>query len=629
METIQIPCPKCGRELLLRDRKLLGRKGKCPKCSHAFMLEEPEAVSLEVAPAEPSPPAASTMWSPDAVQPTATASRTTTSRSPATVPSPFSDVPSFGATDGAAARLKAMQKKNARRRNTGLAVGAVVLAAVGGITYYALTNAPSKPVSEQPAAVQQAAAQPVDKAVWAGAGGAADFTNPASPTKGKPIELHYLPYGTQVILHIRPADLWKDDGPGKEFRYCIPPLAQLIEGSFEQFFKRKPEQIEEAMIGLIPGTQGTLPEVAAVIHLVDEAKKSQLLDEFGGQRVDDFGYPVYVTGELAYMIVDQKTIAVCSKVRAEEMVRTIQEPSLTSDGIEELLPMTDRERHITVLLVPRTLRQHSPWWFADNLRPFMVKICDWFGDDVDAMAWSFHLGEQQFYSEFFLRNITGVTAARLERETHAKLSKLPNELLSTVRMMNPQEVGKRKVIGRVPKMAEVCSLASVFEKGPRHVHIITPLPERAAPNLALGTLLAWDESTRTDFSKERQKGTADEVKVPELVADRLKMKIDAEFSRTPLQEAYAFVGAEIKTKIDIDGDALKAGGFTKNMPQTFKMDKATAQDVIAELLKKYQDPAKPSNTMVIVVDESKKMILVTTKAFCEQKNLTPFDVFKK
>ena len=54
MDTIQIPCPKCGSELKLRDRSLLGRKGKCPRCSHAFVLEEPEVVQLELA--EPEPP---------------------------------------------------------------------------------------------------------------------------------------------------------------------------------------------------------------------------------------------------------------------------------------------------------------------------------------------------------------------------------------------------------------------------------------------------------------------------------------------------------------------------------------------------------------------------------------------
>jgi hypothetical protein len=162
------------------------------------------------------------------------------------------------------------------------------------------------------------------------------------------------------------------------------------------------------------------------------------------------------------------------------------------------------------------------------------------------------------------------------------------------------------------------------------VQVITALPERGAPNLALGTLLAWDESTRTDFTKERiKKPSADEVKVPELIADRMKMKMDIDFRRAPLQDAVSFIAGEMKTTIDIDGDALKAGGFTKNMPQAFKGDKMTAQEAIAEILKKYQDPQKPGQTMVISVNEEKKTILFTTKAFADQQKLPIYDVFQK
>ncbi len=65
------------------------------------------------------------------------------------------------------------------------------------------------------------------------------------------------------------------------------------------------------------------------------------------------------------------------------------------------------------------------------------------------------------------------------------------------------------------------------------------------------------------------------------------------------------------------------------MPQTFQGDKMAALDAIAKILERYQDPKKPGQTMVIVVDEAKKTILVSTKAFCEQQKLTPYEVFKK
>lgn len=615
METIQIPCPKCGRELKLRDRSLLGRKGKCPKCNHAFVMEEP-AIPLELA--EPEPRAVG-RWVPEgglATAPKTTAAQPPANKVVAAEPTPFSGLPSLGEDEGPAARLKALKKRNARRRNVGLAIGAVVALAAGGGVFFALANMPAKPMP--------ADRQNVDLGKADDPGAQDDVSefldlrgySAASPTKGEKIELQYIPFGSQVILNIRPAELWKKESLGEELRFCLTPVAKLIEDKFQEYFKRKPEEIEEAQICLIPGTQGTLPEVAAVIHLVEEAKKSQLLDDFGGELVNDYGYPVYINGDRAFLIGDQKTVAMCPKAQASEMAAAVSLRNPASDGIDELLPMTDRDRHITLIFVPRTIRLHSSWWFPENLKPFVLKGCDWFGDEVESASWSFHLGEKTFYSDLHLRNVTGVTTASLRRETEAKLKDLPYNLLDTVRMMNPREVGKRKIIGRLPKMTEAFALASTIKTGTRHVQVITPLPDRAAPNLALGTLLAWDESTRTDFTKQRPRTTTDDAKVPDKIADRLKMKMDVDFRRTPLQEAVAFIAGEMKTTIEIDGDgALKAGGFTKNMPQTFQGDKLTALEAIAKILVNYQDPEKPGNTMVIVVDEEKKMITVTTKAF--------------
>jgi len=668
MDTIQIPCPKCGTELKLRDRSLLGRKGKCPKCSHAFVLEEPEEVQLELAESGPLIPddnALASMvgvWVGNVVEPQTLASGTEARRNPnkeipaaaASRPqAPQSAFPTLNGSsasagsltgfeklatnEGAAARLKALQQRTAKRRNVGLVVGVVVLLAVGGATYLAVTNAPAKPTIGG-GEIVNAGNQPDREAPADTTALAADseFAKAGSPTKGKPIELRFVPFGSEVILNIRPAELWKKESQGEEIRFCLTAPAKLLEATFQNLFKKKPEQIEEAMICLIPGAQGTMPEVAAVIHLVDEIKKSQFLEDTGGARVDDYGHPVYISGERAYLLPDQKTMVVGPKGQVTEMVNAIASRSGAGGGIEELLPMTDRDRHLTFVFVPQSLRLHANYWFAgadgkpSPVSAFAHRFCDWLGDEVESAVWSFHLGEKTFYSELLLRNVAGVKSTRLARDTQKKLDQFAPDLLSTVQMMNPREVGKRKIIGRLPVMSDAFTMATMVSSGPRHVQLITPLPERAAPNLALGTLLAWDESTRTDFTKKAPtKPTPSEgPKLPDLIADRLKVKIDIDFRRTPLQDAFAYIGGEIKTTIDIDGDALKFGGYTKNMTQDMKFDAQPAKVSIKQILDKYQDPVRPEKHMVIVVDEAKKLILVTTQASCEKNNLTPFDVSK-
>ena len=50
MAAINIPCPQCGK-LSLPDRSLLGRKGRCGKCGHKFILHEPPVTHFAEAPA--------------------------------------------------------------------------------------------------------------------------------------------------------------------------------------------------------------------------------------------------------------------------------------------------------------------------------------------------------------------------------------------------------------------------------------------------------------------------------------------------------------------------------------------------------------------------------------------------
>ena len=634
--SIQIPCPNCGRELKLPDRSLLGRKGKCPKCAHTFILEEPPVVSLELANPEPvafttSTPskAASTPAFFDLNQPTTSPQATPKGHmTPAVGIAPvLVDLDQVVKPKGTAERLKEQQRKNARQRNIGLAITAVAAAIIGGFVMFGSKSVDKNTVSkitEKQAGTDSANDEDPGQTQATG------FANPRSPTKGKPIQLQYIPFGTQVVLNLHPAEFWKPGSLGEEIRYCVPPLAKLVETTLNDLFQRKPEQVEELLICLLPGIRGSLPDIAAVARMVDKEKQSQLIDQLG-QYLELDGQSVYMKGDRAYMIVDEKTLVVCPKSQAQEMVEAITKRHPV-EQIDPLLPMTDRDRHITAIFTPLTLGLQETW-FPENVRPFVKNSLGWLGEEVETVSWSFHLTDEQFYSEILLRDkgSSGKNSAKkLEQDFKTKLAQLAESLLPQIEQMNPREQGKRMVIGRVPAMVEVFSLATIVNHGPQYVQLITPLPDRAAPNLALGTLLAWDESTRTDFSKAKAKPlTPDGPSVPDMIADRLKMKIDVDFRRTPLNEAFAFIGGEIKTTFEIDGDALKLGGFTKNIAQVFKMDGAKVQDIILMIFKESKgiDP-KPEKTLVIIVDESKKNVVVTTLATANEKGLMPFDLSK-
>ncbi|MFK7777052.1 MAG: hypothetical protein QM501_02865 [Gimesia sp.] len=516
-------------------------------------------------------------------------------------------------------RLRELRRKNAKRRNFSILIGLafIILIGVGG--YFAW------PQVEQTLATKPSAPAPV-KTVSQNANSAIALVNQKqdqipSPTSGKPIQLLYVPAGTRIMIHLRPADLWAPGSQGEEFRACLGPVGIWAEQKIKEICLKEPAQISEVTFCLILGTPGAPPEYAAVVRTTEPVKRSELIAQFDGQRLDEYSFPVYSGNKHSSMIVDKNTYVIGppGKDRAIEMAESRKFESSTSPGIESILKQTDRDRHLTIVFDPDEVRRQKEVLTPEKLHPFLVQFLDWFGDDVETIAWSMHLGQDDFYSDFTFRNSTMIRASKLATNLKAQLDQLPHDMLEGVQKMNPGTVGSRKVIGRFPAMLKAFSMASQQQSGERHAQLISTLPERAAPNLALASLLAWDESTRTDFSVKAKTVKPSGPKLPDLIVDRLKMKIEIDFRRTPLYETFTYIGEETKTNIILDGEALKLVGYTKNMVQTMNLGMASGLDAIQAIFS-----VKDQDQMCLVIDESKKTATITTKPYAKQNNLKIF-----
>ncbi len=603
MSIISIPCPACGQTLKIRDRNLLGRKGKCPKCSHSFVLEEPTDAALQLAVAPPQGAAAA--WTPNA------------GAAPQVLSSPLASAPTGHPVAPAAIEPFRRRRKSSGRGWINAIVGLLILGVVGGGGYYVYTQSP--PPGKKGVAGKQASKSGNGHAAGSSSDESADEDLAASPTAGKPISLELVPAGARTIVHFRPADLWVPDSRGEEFRFCLGPLGEFIDAQIKTLCKRPPADIEELVFAWIPGQRGTPPDLAVVVRLKNDAKKSELLDLVGGQVDESHGHAVYIDGERAGIIANLKTYAFAPAAMAADLANSVTNPNPQPTGIEALLEQTDRQRHLTILFEPTALLLDGESMVPTSALPFLTQSMDWFGDDAETVAWSAHLENDRFYSEFSVRNLTTVSTSTLENRLRSRVDALPKELADAFRAMQPRELGRRQIIGRFPAMLKVVAMSTQTDRGTRHVRLVTPMPDRAAPNLALGSLFAWDESTRTDFNRQPVETpmSTEPTNLPATVAERLQKKIDIDFRRTPLQEAFAFVAEETFVTIDIDGDALKLAGYTQNMPQTFKLDQVPATEALGNILKNY-------DKMCIVVDESKKLVVVMTYPVAEQKGLTPF-----
>lgn len=613
MSVIVIPCPECGRELRLRDRNLLGRRGKCPKCAHRFILEEPDEVAIQPADAPVAAGVAavgtSAKYVPD--EPAAA--------------SPFGNIDQAAPAPGASGveKMKELRrKKKQQNKIVMISVASVLVLGVGGLwAAGAFSPAPivKKEKKEKPKVDVDFQEEVKDKKE------VVKMTSELRPTNGEPVSVKYAPWGTSLVVHLRPAEMWGNDRAMAEFMASTGPFgAQFLKPKIEELSGFTVDKLEEVTFCIAMGQKGSPPSVTTISKLTSKIEnKVELI--LGKPKKMDLGYPYHEDGERIMVFAsDAQTIIRGPKTYAGEIVDAVSgTPGLPAQDINELLQYTDHTRHMTLMFIPDEIWNHQEVLIGDRLRKSVDVLLTEITNDVKAVSWSMHVGDK-LHSEIYFRNNPEINVNTLERNLRQVWDYGPEQILAAVKYMEPATVGEKKIIGRYPVMTKAFSLATVMGVGTRFVQATTILPEKAAPNIAIGTLLTLNQAAMTDFTGDAPTVAAADANLPKTVAGRLQLPVLIEFNRTPLQEAFAYIAEEAKLTIEIDGDALKGGGYTKNMAQTFTMGEVPAIEGIKKILSNYQStPDKTDQQMCIVVDEAKKVITVTTQKFATDQSLTP------
>ena len=288
MSQLVIPCPSCNSDLKRPNRKLLGRMAKCPKCTHKCRLEEPDEVQLTLAnpPAPPPPPpesvpavGTSARWVPDGddAQPPVTEQTAVPANDPPTIPNVGDAFQFVDPTDTPVVKSKRATKKNngggsksaskgssrtgTRRKKKkktwpliAAAIGVLVLIA-GAVIAIQSGGAPqSVNVNPEPAVNQQWQQQQTEMIA------ASDDLSALSPTSGEPISMLHVPAGTQLLINLRPAELWQTSNQFTEFRASLGPIASWIKDGILEFTGVEPAEIEQLTLYVVLGSRGSVPE---------------------------------------------------------------------------------------------------------------------------------------------------------------------------------------------------------------------------------------------------------------------------------------------------------------------------------------------------------------------------------
>ncbi len=669
---VAIQCPHCKRTLKVENPKLLGKKVKCPGCQNPLLLTPPkpklvtqppveEEVKLELVKDEP-PLGTSPRWVPDepplsafpnlsnappasnfnpvipgAVEqvPAFPSAKTTASPSPQETTFPSPPVLDLSTTPTVSSPvLDRLHKKRKKGNLLTYAVLGIFLMAAAGVTAFLFSQ------YQKAQAVKAIAAKndvipnivPVEMEASTGAysktklEGDQKLVAEFKPTDGEPIQLTMIPFTVNFLIHLRPAELWSDDYEYKVLRASLTDdVTNWIAAKLKETCRREPQEIEEALIGVFLGARGTTPDITVVVKLKEPAKMSDLLDEFKGTPLYDIterpDLNLRADDKYGYLIKDPKTIAIVPAMYASELENWIERPNYeVSEGMTQMLQLSDSKRLISIMGDVNDLRTHTNALLPESAIPAVNQILDWIGEDVETASWSIHT-QPYLHSEMVLRPISISSSSKVQTRIQAQLVDLPQVVWKDLCLkMKPQELRFRKFIGRLPAMLEALQESTISVTGPRYVQLTTVLPAKATPNLALATLFTVNEAARTDFTAEAPVLVAhgNQPKLPDTVVERLRIPVDSEFTRTPLEQSLQYLCDEIEVKLFVDGDALKDAGYTKNMPQEFKLGMVPMELSLAHIINTYQEVGK---VMVVSINEETKTITVTTQKFAEKEGL--------
>lgn len=645
MTRLTIKCIECGVSLKLPDVSLAGKRIKCPKCGNRFVVPLPASIAgdsgrapIQLADsATPASPKAGTSarWVPDAPppgRPLAPADPLSISPNqnidPAlenflisaltdSAPVPVIVNPDAGQNAGA---TKTILHRNRRRRNFGktyvlAALAVIATGAIGGSVWFMAqqdvrTSTPS--ATQTNAAYQESVAMRI---------ASNDQAKTLSPTGGRAIPVDFLPFTPHVVCHLHPAALWNQDRHTSELQALLSSLGIWLREQIRNRTRFEPEEISELTFAVNFGPRMSAPEVAAVVRLKSPQPEQEMIRRFNGRIYADPQVELYEASDFSYLKIDDRTFVVAPSGMSESLAMSVKSPAALLPEMATLTRQSDRDRHLSLLFDVKIVDAHREDAFIPQLQSLADKVLFWFGEDVQTVSWSLHL-EPDLYMETLLHHTLATTPAKLQKTVQRKLASLPTVIFHGVQPMQPTTIGARTMIGRFPAMLKAVEIGTTTHIDPDGVRLITLLPQHAATNLVAATLLTWSQSllSSPDYGGQLTQAAGDSF--PDRIADRLSMNLLIDFRATPLQEAFGYIGESIRTEVVIDGDALKAAGFTQNMPQTYDLGKVTALKAIDTILKKYASERDP---IVLIVDEAGQKLIVSTATKAKADGLTVLD----
>lgn len=428
-----------------------------------------------------------------------------------------------------------------------------------------------------------------------------------SPTAGESLDVRYVPSSAQVILAMRPAELFALD-EGTKVIEAIGPGGTAVIDRAQETLGVDLGDIKQLTVAFVPDASGA-PQATYAMRLAKPVSEQELLTAWGDpQPITHKSHTIYQRGSLAYYLPpgEQGHVAVIAPTPLMKQLLDHGGDPLLRRGIRQLLRASDSARHVNLVLTPSYLLTDGKSLLQGKLARLHGPLEQCFDMRVQAVLASAHMGEELFLE---LRAVgpSDVRPEQLAQQLHERLVQQGERLEHYLAALSPQPYG-RLIVHRFPRMVQLATSFTRFAGEDRQAVLRCYLPASAAHNLVLGaelTLFEHPDASPADASG--QPGKASPSVGP---LDRI---VSLSFPRDTLERTMELLSAEMGIPIMILGADLQLEGITKN--QSFALDERDqpARQVLLKVLKL----ANPDGKLVYVpkLDAAgNKTLVITTRA---------------
>ena len=435
-----------------------------------------------------------------------------------------------------------------------------------------------------------------------------------SPTSGKSISLEYIPPGTQAILRLRPAELIAH-AEGEKVLAALGPWGEWAVEQIEQRFGMKLAEIETLLVALRRGDdawQCTLR--MTLVTPWSQQKLKQRTTELSNQNHTLFSPK---SGE-------GRVLVSCPHSVVDELIEQGDEQAILTRDLERLLPLTDADRTVTLLMPVKFLDATGSELFLNGGEALRSAFHTIVPGNASAVAISLDW-HKDFFCELQATIVQNAPARSFAAQLEEQL-KVAEQQITTLLAAEPTSPHAKAVAERFPAMLKTLNQHTRTSHDNGIAIARCYLPLQAGHNLLLAAELMTSRSrlsgptvritTSTDMS----------------ITERLNQLTTLAFPKETLENALQILATDLKIPIQIAGRDLQLEGITKNQTLTLDLRDRPAGEVLVELLRlanhdsSATDPADPRQKLVYVIRASG--VIVTTRTAAAQRGEELPDVFR-